>query len=222
MRRALLTASMAVLAAAFSAAIAEAPAAKKPPKTTSSATISASPGKVVFGSSTTIAGQLSGTKISGVTVELQAEPFGSNSFSKLATVSATPTGHYSFAIAPSLNTLYRVMAKTAPTATSSNVLVDVQVKVTLGLSTSHPASGSKVGFSGFVTPAYNGAVLIQRKTASGWKTIAHAALTAATLGRSHYSKRVTITKSGRYRARFVPPPARLANNGPVRTSTVTM
>jgi hypothetical protein len=209
------------LAAAFSAAIAQAPAAKKPPKTTNTATISATPATVVFGSPTTVSGQLSGTKISGVTVELQAEPFGTTSFAKIATVSATPTGHYSFAITPSLNTLYRVIAKTAPPATSLSVLVGVRVKVTLGVSTRHPSAGATVRFSGFVTPAYNGSVvLIQRRTPSGWKKISHATLSAATLGRSHYSKRVKITKSGRYRVRFVPPAGRLANNSPALTLTV--
>jgi hypothetical protein len=209
------------LAAAILSVIAPAPAAKKPPKTTNSATISATPATVVFGSPTTIAGQLSGTKIGGVTVELQAEPFGTTSFTRLATVSATPTGHYSFAVTPSPNTLYRVIAKTAPPVTSSSVLVGVRVRVTLGVSTRHPSAGAKVRFSGFVTPAYNGSVvLIQRRTPSGWRKISHATLSAATLGRSHYSKRVKITKSGRYRVRFVPPPGRLANNSPAVTLTV--
>jgi hypothetical protein len=226
MRRAI---SIVALAAASLAIAAQAPAVGKPPKPgkpgkpgMSSATITASPATVLFGSPTTLAGQLSGTKASGAAVTLQAEPFGTKTFTKVATVTANSAGHYSFSVTPNLNTMYRVMARTAPAATSASVLVDVQVRVTLGVSTHTPKSGSKVTFAGFVTPAYNGSVvLVQRKTKTGWHKIASATLFAATLSRSHYSKGVRITKSGKYRVRFVPPPGRLANNSPVRKLIVS-
>lgn len=197
------------------------PAWGKPgPPSASSATISASTNPVVFGSSTQITGQVTGKKAAGATVNLQGEPFPYKSFSTVATTTANATGHYSFTVTPGLNTVYRVMAKTAPAATSSNLPVDVRVKVTRRVGTTTPAVGHRVRFSGFVLPAYNGkAVLIQRKTATGWTTVARATLVAASpLGstpRSKYSKRIRFHKRGSYRVWFNPADnARLANSSP--------
>src|SRR5579859_3485412 len=200
----------------------------KPPTGQSSVTIAASLNPVVFGSSTTISGQVTGKKAAGATVELQGEPFPSKAFSTVATVTANSTGHYSFTVVPTLNTMYRVMAKTAPSALSSNLLVRVRVKVTLHVSTTKPTPGQLVRFSGFVLPAYNGKVaLIQRRTASGgWTTVARSKLAAAaplgTIARSKFSKRVRVTKSGTYRVWFNPADnARLPNSSPTRKLTVT-
>jgi hypothetical protein len=105
--------------------------------------------------------------------------------------------------------------------------------VTLGVSTSKPAVGQLVRFRGFVVPAYNGpappyngqSAQIQRKTSTGWKTVARATLVAATpvrgVARSKYSKRLRIRSSGTYRVRFTPPDgSRLANSSARRTLTV--
>jgi hypothetical protein len=184
-----------------------APALGKPGPAPTSVTIASSANPLVVGSATLISGQATGKKAAGASIDLQAEPAGSTSFSKVSTTTADSTGHYSFKVSPSVNTTYRVMAKTAPSATSSNLLVNVRVKVTIRLSTTKPAAGKLVRFSGFVLPAYVGkTVLIQRKTAKGWRTIAQAKLATATplgsITRSKYTKRIRFRQSGLYRVWF--------------------
>ena len=66
-----------------------------------------------------------------------------------------------------------------------------------------------VRFSGFVLPAYNGKVVqIQRKTRTGFKTVAQTTLGAATplgtVARSKFSKGLRIRKNGTYRVLFNP------------------
>src|SRR5947209_3035324 len=109
-----------------SALVLVAPALGKPGPMPSSVTIGASTNPIVVGSPTLISGQAIGKKAGGASVDLQAEPAGSSSFSKVSTTTADSTGHYSFKVSPRENTTYRVMAKTAPSATSSNLLVNVR------------------------------------------------------------------------------------------------
>ncbi len=213
MRRAM----MVLVASAF---VLGQPAVAKPPGPTPSAvTIAAAPNPVVFGSSSLITGQVTGKKAAGATVDLQSEPFPYKApFSKVASTTADATGHYSFTVTPGLNTLYRVIAKTAPSTTSANALVGVRVRLSLGVSSTHPAAGQLVRFSGFLLPAYSGRSLqIQRKTATGWKTIAQTKLVAAIpvngVPRSKYRKRVRIRRSGTYRVFFNPADGALLPNG---------
>jgi 5-hydroxyisourate hydrolase-like protein (transthyretin family) len=183
--------------------------AKKPTSSaTSKVTIAASPTTVVFGSQSTFTGQVTGKKAAGVSVELQSQS-GTSTFTTVTTTTADATGHYTLKATPDKNTTYRVIAKTAPQATSSTVAVKVLVRVTLGVSTKTPKAGSRVRFSGLVLPAYNGkSVQIQRKTATGWKTVAQAKLAATTtmggVTRSKYAKRLRISKNGTYRVFFNP------------------
>lgn len=219
MRRTILAAGIAALAIA-------APAIGKPPAT-SSLTIAASPSPITFGSSSTVSGALSGKHVSGVTVTLESRPASSSgAFVKGPTTKTNSTGQYKFAVTPGQNTSYRAVAKASPTATSPDAVVNVKVKVTEHLSTTKPTAGHAVRFSGLVIPAYNGKFAqIQRKTASGWKTVASAKLVATTpvgsVQRSKYSKRVKVHKSGTYRVSFNPADGlRLANHGRARRVTV--
>jgi hypothetical protein len=198
-----------------------------PAPSTSSATIAATPNPVLFGGLTTISGLVTGKKASGAAVSLESKPFPyTGPFTRIAGTTADATGHYSFKVAPSLNTIYNVVAKVGPSATSSNLLVKVRVRVTLGVSTLKPAVGQLVRFQGFVLPAYNGqAVQIQRRTPTGWRTVARAKLVAAaplaTIARSKYTKRLRIRSSGTYRVRFAPADgSRLANTSPTRALRV--
>lgn len=200
MRRLLLSAGVASLALASTALGA--------PPQHSSVTIAATGNPVTIGSSSTISGIVSGKHTGGLTVTLESKgaPY-SGAFSKLATTTTDATGHYTFNVTPTLNTMYEATARAMPTATSSAVTVKVRVRVTKHLSTTHPARGHSVRFSGNVEPAFNGKyALIQRKTARGWKTVARAKLSATTaagaISRSRYSKRVKITKSGTFRVTF--------------------
>jgi hypothetical protein len=200
------------------------PALAKPPGS-STVTIAAAPGAVVFGSSSAISGQATGKKAAGASVELQSQT-ATGAFSKVTTATADATGHYSFNVTPMQNTTYRVVAKTAPQATSSNVAVKVMVKVTLGVSTSKPKAGSLVRFSGIVLPAYNGkAVQVQRKTRTGWKTVAQTTLAPATplgsVARSKFNKRLRVRTTGTYRVLFNPADGlREPNTSPTRTLRV--
>ena len=211
MRRTLLSAGVASLAFAATAAGA--------PPSHSSVTIAASATPITIGAPSTISGVVSGKHTGGVTVTLESKPAPySGGFSKLATATTDSTGHYTFKVTPTINTMYETVAKSSPTATSSHVTVNVLVLVTKHLSTTHAAKGHSVRFSGNVEPAYNGKfALIQRKTASGWKTVARAKLVATTasgtISRSRYSKGVKVTKTATFRVTFNPADGlRLANS----------
>lgn len=215
-----------VLVVCASVLVVVAPALANPkPSSSSSVTIAASANPIVAGSSTVISGQVTGKKAAGTSVQLQDQPSTATSFSVGATTTADASGHYTFTVTPTVNTTYRVMAKTAPAAKSADVLVKVRVKVTMHVGTTSPVVGHLVRFSGLVLPAYNGkTVLIQRKTATGWKTVAQAKLAAATpLGstaRSKYQKRIRFRKSGTYRVWFNPNNnENLANSSPTRKLT---
>ena len=223
------TAAIAVSAAAMSVGAATA----KPPPTggKSSATIAAKPNPVVYGSSASISGVVKGKHASGATVTLQSKPYPYTApYSKAGTTTATAAGRYSFRVSPSLNTAYQVVANTAPQATSPKLIVKVRVRIRLQVSTTKPAAGQRVRFSGFVLPAYNGkSVLIQRFSATGWKTVTSATLVASTpvktvfgmTPRSMYSKRLRVLKNGTYRVYFKPHDGRLiANTSPLRKLTV--
>jgi hypothetical protein len=205
----------------------------KPPPTggTSTATIAAKPNPVVYGSPTTISGVITGKHASGATVTLQSDPYPYTApFSKAKTTTATATGRYTFRISPSLNTTYQVVAHTAPQATSPKLIVRVRVKMTLQVSSTKPAAGQRVRFSGFVLPAYNGkSVVIQRKSATGWTTITSAKLLSGSpvktvfgmTPRSMYGKRLRVLRSGTYRVYFNPRDGRLlANASAIRKLTV--
>jgi hypothetical protein len=184
------------------------------------------PSVVTIGSATTISGQVTGKHSSGATVWLEDRPAPYTSpFALAASATADATGHYVLRVAPQLNTVYHVVGKVSPPATSPDVLVRVRVRVTLRVSTSTPVVGHAVRFSGYVLSAYNGRyVQIQRRTRTGWKTVAQAKLVSALpsggITRSTYSRRITIRTSGSYRVWFNPADGRrLANASLTRNLT---
>jgi hypothetical protein len=193
----------------------------------SKATIATAPNVVTFGSSTAITGHATGKHGPGEMVQLEGRPAPyTSSFKVIATTTADQSGHYVFRVAPWLNTDYHVVANVAPPATSPDMFVKVRVRVTARVSTSTPVIGHAVRFSGYVLWAYNRRyVQIQRRTATGWKTVGRARLVAATpsgaIARSKYSQRLKVRSSGTYRVRFNPADGmRLANSSPTRTLTV--
>jgi hypothetical protein len=173
-------------------------------------TIAASPRTVTYGKSTTIAGTVTGNGSTGAKVSLLQNPFPfTGAFSKTADGTTSSTGAFSFTVTPTVNTRYKLDAKTSPSSSSAEFLVPVRVKVTLRLGDRTPASGQRVRFRGTVTPAHDGTqARIQRKTASGWKTIRTSTLVAGTpvngVAVSKYSKRIRIRKTSRYRTVVVP------------------
>lgn len=187
-------------------------AAGAPPAAQNAVTIAASPTAVTFGKPTAISGQVTGPDNAGIEVTLEENPYPYTAGFKATTVTGTTsaTGAYMLAVVPTVNTRYRVTAKTKPPASSPEVLVKVRVKVGLRVSDRTPAAGKRVRFSGNVTPGHDGKVVrIQRRTSTGsWKTVARATLVAATpadgVTRSKFSKRLRINRNGTYRARLSP------------------
>jgi hypothetical protein len=218
MKRVVLAACLAVLAIAVPAAL----GAKG-----SSVSIGVAPKTVTLGSSIVISGHASGNKAPFAAVTLQAKPFGFSSYTSVASTTANSGGNFSLQYFPTRNTLVRVMAKTAPTATSPSVFVGVRMRVGLSVGTTRPKAGQRVRFSGIVVPAFNGSVVqLQRRSRTGhWNTIAFATLFATSPNgfgaRSEYFRRLKISRSGTWRVRFVPPIAGWgSNNSRTRTLRV--
>jgi hypothetical protein len=168
--------------------------------------IAAKPAKVVFGKQAVISGQLTGTGTAGVSVQLQGTPAPYTTGYKPIgpPVTTDGSGYYSFTVAPQMTTKYRVRADTKPPTTSGETTVTVALKVGLSVSDKTPKKGQKVRFRGSVWPAHDGKTAsLQRRTSSGWKTVATTTLLAGTplngVTRSTYSIRRAIKKTGRYR-----------------------
>ena len=165
-------------------------------------TIAATPRVVTFGKSVTIAGTVAGRPNDQVELEQTPYPF-TDPFKNAAQGMTDAAANYSFQHAPTLNTRYHVVAKSPP-ATSADIDVLVRTKVGLRLSDRTPARGQRVRFRGSVLPAHNGqTVRIQKRTASGWKTIATPTLVAGTplngVERSTYRQGRRIRANGVFR-----------------------
>lgn len=181
-------------AAAALAIPAAALAAPKPQPT--APTIAISTGKVTFGASATI----SGTTTANTTVTLRSDPYPfNNAFGRVATTTSNAQGAYSFTVKPDMSTHYRTELRKAQ---SQVVSLGVRWKVTRKVSTTHPKKGSRVLFSGTVSPAHvGGTVSIQRRSGGVWKTVKTTTLAASTATSSAYSVKVRVRRTGTYRAR---------------------
>ena len=187
------------------------PAQGTAPPGQNAVTIATNPRSVTFGRPTTISGQVTGQGNAGVEVVLESNPAPFTGGFKNTGVKATTnaTGAYTMAVTPTVNTRYRVVARTKPPVTSPETLVNVRVRVTLHLSDRTPAVGRRVRFFGAVTPGHDGKVVrIQRRFRTGWRTVARAGLVATTpvngVARSKFSRRIRILRNGTFRARVSP------------------
>jgi len=194
--------SVALLAAA-SVSVAGAQKPAKPPKT-QTVSLDAKPAIVVFGSTSTLSGAVTGPRTSGVTIRLDSDdtrPYGDSYKPTGRTTVTAVNGGYSFAVKPGVNTQYRVVAQTSPNVTSAPKLVLVRIKVGLKVSDSTPRAGSRVLFSGSVFPAHDGrTALIQKRTPTGrWVTVASTTLKDAGTTRSSYARRIRVSRDGTYR-----------------------
>ena len=209
---------IAVAVAAVPAAI-----AAKPPKPPRNAKLTATfkPTTLVFGKFVTITGNLS-PATTGVQVELQADPAPyDGKWLVRATKPTDAKGNVSFALAPDQNTKLRLQTVAAPKATSAEGTIGVGWRVGLRVSDSTPHKGQSIRFSGSVHPAHvGGTALIQKKTASGFKTIKSTVLKAATATYSTYSARLRVRTTGTYRVRVPGDATHLAGTSRTRTLTV--
>lgn len=186
--------------AAFTAGALVPAAQAAKPASPGAPTIAASAKRVVFGSPVTISGQVPAPDNAGVSVTLESDPFPFDAFRDVSTALTNATGGYSFANTPAANTKYRVNAKTKPARTSAEVLVQVRRRVTRRVSDSTPAVGQRVRFAGSVYPAKDGAAIqLQRRTSTGYKTIATTLLADAGTDRSSYRRTIRIRRNGTFR-----------------------
>lgn len=183
------------------------PAVLAAPKPDQKLSIAAAPKVVKFGDELKVTGKLTGgtaRDISGQSVTLQRDAYPYEAkFDRVASVDTDATGAYSFTLKPLTNAKYRTTVKGG--VESLEVVAPVRVAVALAVSDKTPKSGKRVTFGGTVTPPHDDKVArIQRRTSSGWKTVANTTLGDGGDVVSNYTKRVRINRSGRYRVRFNP------------------
>ena len=178
--------------------------AAKPPKGTKpnpNLTIKASAGTITYGRTVTLSGTAKNVA-AGTSVELQQNPYPYTGFKPAGkTAVVDPQGNWTIAaLQPQSNTQYKVVVRTSPPTESGNAFVQVRLKVSFKVSDKTPKRGARVRFSGTAAPAHDGKlVLIQKKTASGYKTVARTTLLDNGTASSKYSKRIRISRSGTYR-----------------------
>ncbi|HYZ29306.1 MAG TPA: hypothetical protein VE570_09650 [Thermoleophilaceae bacterium] len=178
--------------------------AAKPPKgggPNPNLTINASATLVTFGRTVTLSGTTKGMS-AGTAVEVQRNPYPYAGFTPTGKTGVVdPAGNWSIAgVAPQVHTQYRVVAKASPPVESGTVFVRVRMRVGFRVGDSTPARGTRVRFFGTVASAHDGKlVLIQRKTATGFRTVARTTLLDNGADTSKYSRRVRIRSTGTYR-----------------------
>jgi molybdopterin synthase catalytic subunit len=192
----------AVLAVAVACA---APAlAAKPPKggkPNPNLTVTASANAMTFGAPVTLAGTTKNIA-AGTTVEVQQNPYPYAGFKPAGKTGVVdPSGNYSIAgVVPQVHTQYRIVTKTSPAVDSGTAFVRVALRVAFKVSDLTPKRGALVRFSGTVAPDHDGkVVLIQKKTATAYTTVARATLLDNGTASSKYSKTLKIRSTGTYR-----------------------
>jgi hypothetical protein len=205
------------VAALISTVVPGVDAAKPTPATLS---ISANPAAVKTGGSVTLSGKLTGSNVASrnVRVEQDVFPLGGG-FDNAGSATTNATGDWSLVVKPTANTRFRAGSGKADSPT-----LDVMVRpsVTLKLSDRTPRRGRKVRFSGQVCPEHDTvAIALQRRTKSGWRTVASPVLAdvpGATC--SSFARRLRVRRSGAYRARFPGDADHAAGNSRVRRARV--
>lgn len=170
-------------------------------------TIAATPNPVLFGTTTTVAGTLTGTGGGNRQIVLQQRQFPyTTPFAQVGNPQLTGAdGNFSFpGVVVPQNTQFRVQTDKDPTVTSPIVTAGSAVKVSTLTSTTRPRKGRSVRFSGHIYPARDGARIGIQKLNSKkqWVTIAgtitrHSGGT--TTSKSRYAKSVRVTRGGSYR-----------------------
>jgi hypothetical protein len=198
--------------------------AAKPPnpgKNNQNLTIKASAASVTFGRTVTLSGNTKNIP-SGTTIEVQQNPYPYAGFKPAGKTGVVdPAGNWSIAgVAPQVHTQYKVVAKSSPPVESGTVFVRVALRVSFRVGDSTPKKGARVRFFGTAAPAHDGKpVLIQKKTASGYKTVTRTTLLDNGTATSKYSKRLRIRSNATYRivAESVDP---AIDNGTSRSRTL--
>jgi hypothetical protein len=161
----------------------------------------ATPGRVVFGDPFTLSGVMSGAGSAKRPLALEANPFPYLSGFKRtgATTTTDAAGKFAFPLgAPLLNTQYRVITATLPTAQSSAIIVRVAVRVSL-----HVRATGRPGFLrmyGVVEPATGGASVDIQLLRPGHTPRTVAVTRVRRASASRFSRIVRVRRGGLYRA----------------------
>jgi hypothetical protein len=135
-------------------------------------TLSPSAFKVLFGHKLTLSGRLAGGGLARVSI--MALPYGQSAPTKVATVRTNPSGHFSVAVRPKIETTYRARWSTVG---SSGVTVGVSPSTTIReLSNGH--IWTHVMAAGNFDRRF---VQLQTMTAGAWHTIAQKRLSTASV-----------------------------------------
>jgi hypothetical protein len=182
-------------------------------------TIGASATTVKAGGSVTLSGKLAGGKFDNKNVTVRQDPFPVDGFANGGSATTNATGDWSLVVKPTTNTRYQ-----ARSGKADSPAVDVMVRpaITLKLSDRTPARGQRVTFSGTFCPEKDGtAIALQRRRATGWRTIAKPVLAdVAGATCSSYSSKRRVRRDGAYRARFLGDAQNVAGNSRVRRARV--
>ena len=206
-----------VMYAAVLAAIAAPSALGAPPPQT--LTMGASATTVKFGGSVTLSGKLAGGKFDGKNVTVRQDPFPVDAFANAGSATTNATGDWSLAVKPTANTRFQ-----ARSGKADSPAVDVMVRpaISLKLSDRTPKRGQRVTFSGTLCPEHDGvAIALQRRTATGWRTVAKPVLAdVAGATCSSYTRSLRVRRNSAYRARFSGDADHVAGNSRVRRAAV--
>jgi hypothetical protein len=193
------SAALALLLVCAGPAVAAKP--PKPGKQNTNLTIKSSATAVTFGGTVNLSGATKNIA-AGTAIEIEQSPYPYAGFKPTGKTGVVdPLGNWSIAgVAPQANTQYRAVAKTSPATQSAAVFVHARLRVSFKVSDATPKKGSMVRFSGTVAPAHDGKpVLIQRRTSTGYRTVARTTAVDNGTATSRYSKKLRIRSNGVYR-----------------------
>jgi len=167
-------------------------------------TLGANPTSVAPGGATTLGGQLTGTNGAGRQVVLQqaAFPYTGGFVNFGNPVITLADGTFSFAVPTvPVTTQFRVLMPNRPEIISPIVVVGAAVQLrTYDRTVDRGRRSKTVRFSGYVTPATDGALVnIQKLRNGAWVTVAHTRSRHKSAERSRFKTRVRIYRSGQFR-----------------------
>jgi hypothetical protein len=175
-------------------------ATAQPPQRT--LTLSGSPTTVKFGGTVTLSGKLTGSNVDGRNVHIEQDVLPLDSFARAGETTTNTTGDFTLALKPTANSRFRASSGSVD---SNTVDIAVRPLVTLKLSDRTPRRGQRVRFFGRVCPEHDGVrVALQRRSSSGWRTIARPLLAdVPNTTCSKYSVRRRVRRDRAFRARFL-------------------
>jgi len=179
--------------------------------------LAGNPNPIRTGSSTTLAGTLSGTGNANRQVVLQANPWPyAQGFLPVANPQVTDAnGNFAFPIlSQSVNTQYRVLMPQKPEVQSPIVVVGTKVRVTTHVRVTRGSRSGIVRLSGSLIPPMDGTqVLIQKFVNDTWVNIGSTTARHVSSSRSSYRKSVRQRHPGRYRVYHNAPEPHVPNVG---------